>query len=421
VRIEVSDLSFAFGSSRVLKNISFTVGHGEFLGLMGPNGSGKTTLLRCLTRYLPADPRAVLVDMKPLHTLSDRAVAKTFAVVPQSSSTDFPFTVRDIVMMGRIPHAHSRMSGARVEDVDVVRSAMSASGCDHLADRPFSELSGGERQRVVIARALAQEPKALLLDEPTVYLDISGQLEMMDLVRRLNREHSLTIVAVLHDINLAARYCDRIALLNQGRLEALGTPSEVLSPETIQSVYGVEVAVRRDPFTHGIYVMPRSVSAPVRKKGDRIHVLCGGGSGGPILRQLMEQGFSISAGVLNVLDSDYECAVDLHIPVVAEVPFSQISDESNDENLRRVDDASSVVVSRFPVGPGNFKNLEAARYALDRGKMVYVISAPGLPPIDFIGGRADSYLRALIDAGATEVPSLDALLLRLTADSEAKR
>jgi iron complex transport system ATP-binding protein len=420
MRIEVSNLSYSFGVSKVLKNVSFSVADGEFLGLMGPNGSGKTTLLRCLTKYLAADPKAIMLDMKPLHTLSDRQVAATFAVVPQSSSTDFPFTVRDIVMMGRIPHAHSRITGSRQEDIEQVSAAMSASGCTHLADRPFSELSGGERQRVIIARALAQEPKALLLDEPTVYLDISGQLEMMDLVRRLNRERSLTIIAVLHDINLAARYCDRIALLHQGRLEAIGMPSEVLNPETIQSVYGVDVAVRKDPFTHGIYVMPRPVSASVRKNGDRVHVLCGGGSGGPILRELVEHGFSLSAGVLNVLDSDYDCALDLHIPVVAEVPFSQISDEANEENLRRIDEARSVVVSRFPVGPGNFKNLEAAKYALDRGKKVYVISAAGLPPIDFIGGRADSCLRALIAAGATEAPSVDELVRRLGVELEAR-
>ncbi len=419
MRIDVSDLSFSFGGPRVLKNVSLTVGDGEFLGLMGPNGSGKTTLLRCLTRFLPADPKAVLVDMKPLHTFSDRQLANTFAVVPQSSSTDFPFTVREIVAMGRIPHAHSRILGPRAGDAKLVSAAMVASGCDFLADRHFSELSGGERQRVVIARALAQEPKALLLDEPTVYLDISGQLEIMDLVKELNRERSLTIVAVLHDINLAARYCDRIALLHQGRLEAIGPPGDVLTPETMLSVYGVDVAVRKDPFTHGIYVMPRSIATSARKNGARVHVLCGGGSGGPILRQLIEHGFSLSSGVLNVLDSDYECAVDLHIPVVAEVPFSQISDEANRDNLGRIDDSKAVVVSRFPVGPGNFKNLEAARYALDNGKKVFVISDPGLPSVDFIGGRADAYLRDLINAGAVEVSSVDELARQLEAELEA--
>ncbi len=415
MRLKVSDLSFSYGGNRILKDISCEVGEGEFLGLMGPNGSGKTTLLRCLTRYLPTDSRAVLVDMRPLHTLSDREVASTFAVVPQSSSTDFPFTVRDIVMMGRIPHVRSRLSGARREDAEVVSRSMESAGCTHLADRPFSELSGGERQRVVIARALAQEPRALLLDEPTVYLDISGQLEMMDLVRKLNRERGLTVVAVLHDINLAARYCDRISLLSQGRLEAIGRPADVLNPETIMGVYGVDVAVRRDPFTSNVYIMPKSSGTRVATHGTKVHLLCGGGTGGPIMKVLFDLGYSVSAGVLNVLDSDYECAKDLHMPVAAEVPFSQIGQESHAENVRMAEEASVVVVSPFPVGPGNFRNLEAARHALDSGKKVVVLVPEGRPEIDFVGGRATEFIKGLISSGAIEVRNLDEAVERIRA------
>ncbi|UCE90785.1 MAG: heme ABC transporter ATP-binding protein [Methanobacteriota archaeon] len=418
MKLEVSNLSYSFYGRKVLREISFEIGEGEFLGLMGPNGSGKTTLLRCLTRYLPEATRAILVDMKPLHTLSDREVASTFAVVPQSSSTDFPFTVKDVVLMGRIPHIRSRIASTSRKDIEVVSAAMEVTGCASFADRPFSELSGGERQRVVIARALAQAPKALLLDEPTVYLDISGQLEMMDLVRRLNQEQSLTVLAVLHDINLAARYCDRIALLSQGSLEAIGPPEEVINSDTILNVYGVDVAVRKDPFTHDVFVMPRTVRSRASRDGMRVHVLCGGGSGGPVMRQLVDSGCSLSTGVLNVLDSDYECASDLQIPIVAEVPFAQISDEANDENLKRIDEASAVVVSRFPVGPGNFKNLEAAMYALDKGKRVMVMSGGGPPSIDFIGGKADAYIKRLVEAGATLVEDVEDLIRQL-AGTEA--
>ena len=413
MRLKVSDLSFSFGETKILKDISFEVGDGEFLGLMGPNGSGKTTMLRCLTRYLPTETQAVLVDMKPLHTMTDKEVASTFAVVPQSSSTDFPFTVRDVVMMGRIPHAHSRFSGTRREDSDIVARSMDSAGCAHLAERPFSELSGGERQRAVIARALAQEPRALLLDEPTVYLDISGQLEMMDLVRRLNKERGLTVVAVLHDINLAARYCDRIALLSQGRLEAIGRPEEVLNPETILGVYGVDVSVRRDPFTSAIYIMPKAPSARVAMHGTRVHLLCGGGTAGPLMKSLFDRGYSVSAGVLNVLDSDFECAKDLHIPVAAEVPFSQIGPESHSENLRMADESSIVVVSPFPVGPGNFKNLEAAKHALDSGKKVIILVPEDLSKVDFVGGKASEFIKGLISSGAIEVRSPDEAIERL--------
>ncbi|MBU1158165.1 MAG: ABC transporter ATP-binding protein [Candidatus Thermoplasmatota archaeon] len=410
MNLKIDGLSFSFGQRRVLKDISLEVSDGEFVGLMGPNGSGKTTMLRCLTRFLPSESRAVLVDMKPLHTLTDREVASIFAVVPQSSSTDFPFTGRDIVSMGRLPHMRSRLSGTRKGDLDAVQNALDITGAAHLADRAFFQLSGGERQRIVIARALAQEPAALLLDEPTVYLDISGQLDMMDLIKRLNKEKSLTIFAVLHDINLAARYCDRIALLNQGRLEIIGSPSEVLTPEMIQSVYGVEVAVRRDPFTSSIYVMPRTISTSVARHGTRVHLLCGGGSGGPLMKTLFDNGYSVSTGVLNVLDSDYEIANELHIPVVAEVPFAQISDEAHMENLRLLNEASFVIVSPFPVGPGNFKNLEAAENALVMGKRVVVIMPSDAGAIDFVGGKATTFVKNLISRGAYKVSTVEEAL-----------
>jgi iron complex transport system ATP-binding protein len=413
VKIEVSGLSFSFGQHKVLKDISLSVAEGEFLGLMGPNGSGKTTLLRCVMNYLPAEAGAILVDMKPLHTLTPRELAKTFAVVPQSSSTNFTFSAYDIVMMGRMPHIKSRFSGETKADEDAVKEAMLLTNTWQFADRPFSELSGGERQRVVVARAVAQRPKALLLDEPTVYLDISGQIEIMDLIRKLNKERGMTIIAVLHDVNLAARYCERIALLSDGRLEAVGHPREVLTPEAMQAVYGIDVVIRKDPFSGSVYVMPRSVTAPPHRHGARVHLLSGGGTGGPIMKALHDRGFSVSTGVLNILDSDYESATDLHLPVVAEGPFTQIGEEAEANNLRMIDESSAIVVSRFPVGPGNFKNLEAARYALDRGKKVFVLREPGGQGIDFIGGRADTYISGLISSGAIPVESVEDLVSSL--------
>jgi iron complex transport system ATP-binding protein len=413
MKLEVKNLSFSYGSKPILKDISLEVKEGEFVALMGPNGSGKTTLLRCLTRYLPTESRTILVDMKPLHTLSDREVAKTFAVVPQSSATDFQFTSHDVVMMGRIPHIESRLSGENKHDEEVARRALERTGASGFARRPFSELSGGERQRVIIARALAQEPRALLLDEPTVYLDVSGQFDMMDLIKRLNKEEGITIVAVLHDINLAARYSDRIALLSEGRLEAFGTPEDVLTPEMIQSVYGVEVAVRRDPFSRSVFVMPRRSRVVARRHGTRVHVLCGGGTGGPVMKVLVEHGYAVSAGVVNVLDSDYENAKDLRVPVVAEVPFSQIGEEAHSDNLKLVDESVAVVLSPFPVGPGNFRNLEAARYALDGGKKILVLKPEKCPDIDFVGGRADAFIKNLITSGAVRVLGAEELVSQI--------
>lgn len=413
MRLDVRALSYSFGDKKVLKGVSFEVRPGEFMGLMGPNGSGKTTLLRCVMNYLTPPEDAISIDGAEIRSIPPETLARTFAVVPQSSSTDFTFSAYDIVMMGRLPHRKNRFAGPSRADADAVRGAMDRTGTWALASRPFFALSGGERQRVIIARAVAQHPEALLLDEPTVYLDINGQLEVMDLIKSLNQEEGITVISVLHDVNMAARYCDRIALLSNGRLEAMGPPAEVLTPGVIQSVYGVEVAVRRDPFTNAVYVMPRSTATPAPRHGRRVHVLCGGGVGGPIMKALLDAGYGVSTGVLNVLDSDFENAKDLHIPTVPEAPFAVVGDAAHEENLRLVRESEAVVVGPFPVGPGNFRNLEAAEHALRSGKKVIVIAPAGLSAIDFVGGKASAAIKGLISSGAIEVKSLGEALERL--------
>jgi iron complex transport system ATP-binding protein len=206
MRLEANAVSFSYKENVVLKKVSLSVGPGEFVGIMGPNGSGKTTLLRCMTGFLTPSDGAVAVDGRPVGTYSPREIARLFAVVPQISSTDFPFTAYDIVMMGRIPHSANRLGGYSKDDVAKVREAMDRTDTWQFVDRTFNALSGGERQRVVIARAIAQEPQVLLLDEPTIYLDISGQIEVMDLVKDINRKEGMSVVAVLHDVNLAASF-----------------------------------------------------------------------------------------------------------------------------------------------------------------------------------------------------------------------
>jgi iron complex transport system ATP-binding protein len=416
MKLAVRDLSYSFGDKKVLRDVKFDVGPGEFLGLMGPNGSGKTTLLRCVMNYLHSDPDSIMIDGKPIQDIPPEDLARTFAVVPQSSTTDFTFSAYDIVMMGRIPHRSNRFAGASRADADAVQSAMERTDTWRFAGRPFFALSGGERQRVIIARAIAQSPKALLLDEPTVYLDISGQLEIMDLIKSLNKEEGITVISVLHDVNMAARYCDRIALLSNGWLEAIGPPAEVLNPETIQSVYGVDVVVRRDPFTNAVYVMPHSTLSPAPRHGRRVHLLCGGGVGGPFMKALLDAGFGVSTGVLNVLDSDFENAKDLHVPTVAEMPFAAISDSAHEDNLRLMKEADVIVVSPFPVGPGNLKNMEAARTALAMGKRLLLVRPESGRSIDFVGGKADGIVKDLISSGAIPISGSDEMIREMSRE-----
>jgi iron complex transport system ATP-binding protein len=258
----VEQAAFSYGRRRepagggtegwALRGLSCDVGEGEVLGVIGPNGSGKSTLLKLLGALLPPHRGTIRLHDRSLDSIPRQELARIVAYVPQHSAVVFPFTLAEFVLMGRFPH---RRSGGMMnwlgweteEDLCAAGRAMEAMEILHLADRAVGDVSGGERQRAVIARALAQAPEILLLDEPTVFLDLRHQLDICAIVRRLNREQGLTVVWVSHDLNLAAQYCDRLLLLQDGAPVRLGAPSEVLQPEVIESVYRCPVLVDRHP------------------------------------------------------------------------------------------------------------------------------------------------------------------------------
>ena len=247
-------------SEDVLNELSCLILSGRVLGILGPNGSGKSTLLKLLARvFQPQQGRITLLG-DSLSSLSQLEVAKRVALVPQETLQVFPFTIAEMVLMGRSPH-HQGWGGWHWEDSQdwtVAQSAMKELDVAHLGNRLVTEVSGGERQRAVIARALVQEPKILLLDEPTAFLDLHHQLDIARIIKRLNRERGLTVVLVSHDLNLASQYCDQVLLLNHGRLAAMGSPQSVMKPDIIEKVYGCSVLVDRHPQSG----LPR-VSLPV--------------------------------------------------------------------------------------------------------------------------------------------------------------
>lgn len=244
--LEVAGVSLGYGGRQVVDGASFAVRSSELVGIVGPNGSGKSTLLKGIAGTLDLRAGSVSVDGASTRKLSRGALARVLAVVPQSPNLPDAFTAFEIVLMGRTPFL-GLFQGERGRDLVVVERAMRDAGVFGLADRPVGQLSGGERQRVVIARALAQEPKVLLLDEPTSHLDVHHQVQVMEIVRRL-RGDGLAALAVLHDLNLAAQYCDRLLLLHQGRIQAEGTPEEVLTQENVTRVYGPGVYVCDNPI-----------------------------------------------------------------------------------------------------------------------------------------------------------------------------
>jgi iron complex transport system ATP-binding protein len=256
----------------------------------------------------------------------------------------------------------------------------------------------------MIARALAQEPKVLLLDEPTVHLDINNQLEMMDLISKLCKEKELIVVAVLHDINLAARYCDSALLLKNGSIVTAGTLDEVLTSENIREVYQVNTIIKRNPITNSIYVTPILAPKPKSSTGFLVHLICGAGTGSGLMRILMERGYDVTVGVLNVLDTDYDTARMLEIPVTGEAPFSPIAEETHRTNLKMIGRADTVVMTSIPFGYGNILNLEAAEEALNRGIPTFVIEEEPIEQRDFTDGEAKKHLIELKkNMGATFV------------------
>lgn len=255
--LQAENIHFSYNGDPVIRDVSFAVERGDFIGLIGPNGTGKTTLLNLIDGILTPAQGVIRISGVPVHEMERDALARIVAVVPQEAPMIFPFRVQEVVLMGRAPHLGAwRFEGEK--DMAVVQRAMQMTDTLALAARSMNRLSGGERQRVLIARALAQEPALMLLDEPTASLDIRHQVEFFNLIKELNKTQGLTVIAVTHDINLASLYCDRILLLKDGRIRVTGRPAEVITEEHISAVYQTPVMVDRHPVTDLPRVTPRS-------------------------------------------------------------------------------------------------------------------------------------------------------------------
>jgi iron complex transport system ATP-binding protein len=254
--LSARDVWAGYGDASVLRGLDLTVDAGEIVALVGPNGCGKTTLIRAFTKIVPIKRGEACVDGGDVRTLSTKELAKRIAVVPQGAQLPPGFTALEQVLFGRSPYI-SLLGSEDERDLEVARDAMEATDCWSLRARPAEELSGGERQRVLIARALAQEPKALLLDEPTSYLDLAHQALALELAVRLGRERRLAVLMAMHDLTLASLYADRIAIMREGRIAVEGPPEDVLRPDVIERAYGLPVTVLAHPRSGRPVVLPR--------------------------------------------------------------------------------------------------------------------------------------------------------------------
>jgi iron complex transport system ATP-binding protein len=381
----------------VVSEASLTVSPGEIVGLIGPNGAGKTTLLRAIGGGAKLFSGAILVGERPVSAYSHRDLARLVAVLPQDAPSTFAFTARQFVEMGR--HAHvSRFGDLSATDHAAVTRAMALTDTEGLSERNVDVLSGGDLQRLTLAQALAQEPSVLLLDEPTSHLDLNHRLQVLDVVRSL-ADDGLAVLAVFHDLDMAARYSDRLAVVAHGALAPAGTPVDVLTQDSLRRVFGVAAVIGADPVTGSVQVLPvvRAQEAGA-SRGARVLVISGSGTGAALMRRLTLDGFEVAAGALSDGDTDAAVAAALGAEYRQVGRFAQMTaeDEAAVTAFARLSDA--VVVVATPFGPDNLGNLRAIAAAGVAANTVVV--GDMTPDLDFSRGEAAALWDALVQAGA---------------------
>jgi iron complex transport system ATP-binding protein len=390
--VDVSGLAVRLSDVRVLDGVDFSVEAGRFVGVVGPNGAGKTTLLRTVDGSLAPDRGRVAVCGHDVHRLGSRAQSRLVATVPQETTVPFEFAVREVVAMGRTPHV-SRFGGETAADRTAVERAMDRTEVGEFADRPVSAVSGGERQRVLLARALAQDTPVVLLDEPTASLDINHQVQTLELVRDLVAA-GRTVLAAIHDLNLAAHYCDELLLVGDGRILASGAPPAVLTEDRLADAFGTAATVTRHPVTGSVYVTAVPDRGTPSDRG-HVHVVGGGGTAARFCHLLSAAGYRVSVGALNEGDADTEAARSLGLDVVTVPPYAPVDEAAATAARERAREADAVLVTDVEVGEGNLPNIRAAAAA----DSVVLVEERPFEARNYAGDAgADAYERLRADA-----------------------
>ncbi|MFW6382142.1 MAG: ABC transporter ATP-binding protein [Bacillota bacterium] len=394
--LEINNLSFSYNKQKIIKDLSLYIEKNEFIGIIGPNGSGKSTLLKNLSKIIKPDQGSIYLDYKDLNSLDAQDLAKKMSVVSQNTNVDFDFKVYDLVMMGRNPY-QNRWGKISKEDKDVVEEALVLTDTVQFKKRFINNLSGGEKQRVIIARALAQEPEVLLLDEPTSSLDINYQGEIFDLLSYLNNKKNITIIIVSHDLNLASQYCNKLILLKNGQIYTIGNAEEVLTKNNIKEVYNAEVIIKENMISGRPYValIPNKNKFKKKRNYDfNLHLICGGGSAQTIINELYDLNINITAGVLNQGDNDWQLLKSYGYEVAEVEPFAYIKEEDLKYNRELIERANVIVVADLPFGYGNIANLRQLLNHKD--KDIYLLIKRHIDDRDYTNGEAKRIWTKLI-------------------------
>ncbi len=365
--MKTQKLAVGYGNKTVVDNIEVEMLKGQFICLLGPNGSGKTTILRCLARLLAPLQGAVYLKGQLLYRLKPDQLAKTLAVVLTERLSPGLITAFDIASMGRYPYT-GFFGKLSEEDRQKTWEALRLVNAGELAGRYFNELSDGEKQKVLLARALAQEPEVIILDEPTSHLDVRHRLEVMAILRRLIREKGITVIVSLHEVDLALKTSETVILVKDGKILACGPPEDVLAEKTVAYLYDVHYA----HFNHYL----GTIELKNNEKGVSVYVVAGAGSGANIYRLLSKHGFSIITGVIHKNDIDYHVGQGIGAAVIGENPFVEIGDDAYNWALDSLKEINYVIDAGFPVGPLNRRNCELLLECCRQKKVVCTMRSP---------------------------------------------
>ncbi|HBE9108530.1 TPA: ABC transporter ATP-binding protein [Clostridioides difficile] len=359
--LKTNNLSVGYNNKVVISNINVEVKNGEILCLLGSNGAGKTTLLRSLSKLISPIKGEIYLNGININCISRKALSKKMALVLTNRLLGDLMTVQDIVNIGRYPYT-GFFGNLSKKDLIMVDEALESVDALHLKKRYFDELSDGEKQKVLVARALVQEPEIIILDEPTTHLDIKHRLELINILKKLSKEKSISVILSLHEIDIALKSCDKVALIKNNKVIAYGQPEDVVDEDIINSLYELD--------DKNFNSLLGSVEISNKSKNE-VFIIGGGGKATPIYRAFTKKGIGLYSGIIHENDIDYEIGRTMGIKMFTESPFEPISDESFNLAIRNLNDSKIIIDTGFSVGETNKRNIDIIKEALKLDKKVY--------------------------------------------------
>lgn len=368
--LSIQSLYFKYMKKFILKDISLNIKKGSFVALLGPNGSGKSTLLKNILLILNPFSGTISIDGYNIKNLSYLERSKIISYVPQQYNIDYSFTVEQTVLMGRIPY-QSRFQSNSYEDINIVNNSMKQTNVFHLKDKYITELSGGELQRVFIARAIAQNTDILLLDEPIAHLDLQHQLHLLNLLKIININENKTIILILHDLNLAAQFCDQIILMKEGKIYYHGKPENVLTSKNIKFIYNIKSIIEKNIITKKLNIIPIEKKESISNNNIilKVHLICSGGNGLEILKYLniisdQYKKLEVTCGILNKGDSDWYFAKKIGLKIIENEPYSIISNNKLKMNMEYIMKSDIIILSNIYLNKSNIEILKQIIFSL---------------------------------------------------------